>query len=431
MSDIAITAENLSKSHWVGHRSTQRESYTALRDVIAREARNFARKTTDFVRGRQMVQGDEIEQFWALRDVSFEVKRGEVLGIIGRNGAGKSTLLKILSRITEPDLGRVTLRGRVASLLEVGTGFHPELTGRENIFLNGAILGMPRAEIKAKFDEIVAFAEVEPFLDTPVKRYSSGMYVRLAFAVAAHLESEILIVDEVLAVGDTAFQAKCLGKMGEVTKSGGRTVLFVSHNMAAIQSLSDRAIMLDHGRNCSIGATGGVVAQYLSSSAPRQDMALKDRTDRLGNGRLRFTGVQFLNHVGKPVSEIISGDKLTIEASYVTDGSIDAKRIIFATSFWEQLGRPAALFASDEMGVTFENVAIEGRLHVEIPRVLLRGGTYDLKIQASHLTTEQEKLYDAIERVATLYVLPGDFWKSGYSNRSGNYSIIDASMTNS
>src|SRR5262245_24045976 len=209
MPDSVIFVENLSKSYLVGHQSASRESYTALRDVIAREARNFTRKTLDLVRGWQIVQGDEIEEFWALRDVSFEVKQGEVLGIIGRNGAGKSTLLKILSRISEPTRGRVIVRGRVASLLEVGTGFHPELTGRENVFLNGAILGMGHKEVARKFEEIVAFAEVEKFLDTPVKHYSSGMYVRLAFAVAAHLEPDILVIDEVLAVGDAEFQKKC------------------------------------------------------------------------------------------------------------------------------------------------------------------------------------------------------------------------------
>src|SRR6266542_362662 len=217
MPDTVISVEKLSKRYLVGHRSARRERYTALRDVIARETRNFTRKAMDALRGRQIVQGDEVEEFWALKDVSFEVKRGEVVGIIGRNGAGKSTLLKIVSRITEPTEGRVRLRRRIASLLEVGTGFHPELTGRENIFLNGAILGMAREEIRRKFDEIVAFAEVEKFLDTPVKRYSSGMYVRLAFAVAAYLEPEILLVDEVLAVGDASFQRKCLDRMKDVS----------------------------------------------------------------------------------------------------------------------------------------------------------------------------------------------------------------------
>ena len=204
-----IKVENLSKCYLVGHQVDTRSRYIALRDVVARGVHEFVRKASDMMHGRQIVQGDNVEEFWALKDVSFEVKQGEVLGIIGRNGAGKSTLLKILSRITDPTEGRVVLRGRVASLLEVGTGFHPELTGRENIFLNGAILGMTQREIRNKFDEIVAFSEVDHFIDTPVKRYSSGMYVRLAFAVAAHLEPEILIIDEVLAVGDAEFQKKC------------------------------------------------------------------------------------------------------------------------------------------------------------------------------------------------------------------------------
>src|SRR6516162_3321825 len=266
MSDVAIAVENLSKSYLIGHQAAERESYTALRDVLAREARNFARKGLDFIRGRQIVQGDQVEEFWALRDVSFEVKRGEVLGIIGRNGAGKSTLLKILSRVTEPTRGRVTLRGRVASLLEVGTGFHPELTGRENIYLNGAILGMSRVEIRKKFDEIVAFAEVEKFLDTPVKHYSSGMYVRLAFAIAAHLEPDILVVDEVLAVGDVEFQKKCLGKMQDVA-GHGRTVLFVSHNMAAIAGLTHATMVLHVGRVEFIGPTPAALKTYSALAA--------------------------------------------------------------------------------------------------------------------------------------------------------------------
>jgi lipopolysaccharide transport system ATP-binding protein len=267
MSENAIIVENLSKKYVIGHRHTgsqQKYQYTALRDVVARGFHNFARKTADVVRGRQVVQGDEVEDFWALKDVTFEVKQGEVLGIIGRNGAGKSTLLKILSHITDPTQGRVTLSGRVASLLEVGTGFHPELTGRENIFLNGAILGMTRREIRKKIDEIVAFAEIEKFLDTPVKHYSSGMYVRLAFAVAAHLEPEILIVDEVLAVGDTEFQKKCLGKMDEVSRAKGRTVLFVSHSMPSIERLCKRVIALKSGKIWMSGPATKAIAEYLS-----------------------------------------------------------------------------------------------------------------------------------------------------------------------
>ena len=276
--DVVIRAEGLGKKYVIGHEA-ERERYVALRDVLARGARNLWRKTAGMARGRALVAGDTVEEFWALKDVSFEVKRGEVLGIIGRNGAGKSTLLKILSRITEPTEGRVTIDGRVASLLEVGTGFHPELTGRENIYLNGAILGMTRAEIRRKFDEIVAFAEVEKFLDTPVKRYCSGMYVRLAFAVAAHLEPEILIVDEVLAVGDAEFQKKCLGKMSEVA-GGGRTVLFVSHNMAAVEALCPRSIYLASGALVSEGNTGNVIMTYLEQRQATS-RATQDATTRI------------------------------------------------------------------------------------------------------------------------------------------------------
>lgn len=264
MSDIAIKVENLGKSYLVGHNAAKSERYTALRDVIAHNAKNLARKTRDMIAGRPIVQGDEIEEFWALKDVSFEIRQGDRVGIIGRNGAGKSTLLKILSRITEPTKGRISINGRVASLLEVGTGFHPELTGRENIFLNGAILGMSRREIQRKFDEIVDFAEVERFLDTPVKRYSSGMYVRLAFAVAAHLEPEILVVDEVLAVGDTTFQTKCMGKMEDVAQHG-RTVLFVSHNMGAIKSLCNQTILLANGTLYNFAPTDIAITEYYRS----------------------------------------------------------------------------------------------------------------------------------------------------------------------
>ncbi len=257
MSEPVISVSGLGKQYWIRHAARP----DTLRDTIVGAVRNLGARFS----GQAGHAGEE--EFWALRDVSFEIERGDVIGIVGRNGAGKSTLLKILSRITEPTTGRVRLRGRVASLLEVGTGFHPELSGRENIFLNGAILGMSRAEILAKFDEIVAFAEVERFLDMQVKHYSSGMYVRLAFAVAAHLEPEILIVDEVLAVGDAAFQKKCLGKMGQVARDAGRTVLFVSHNTSALQAICRTGLWLQQGRVMHRGPINECLGAYLSSGA--------------------------------------------------------------------------------------------------------------------------------------------------------------------
>jgi lipopolysaccharide transport system ATP-binding protein len=265
MNDTIIAVENLSKLYLVGHQSSQRGGYSTLRESVTKAARSFTRTAMDTLRGRQIVPGDTVEEFWALKDISFEITRGEVVGVIGRNGAGKSTLLKVLSRITQPTKGSVRLRGRVASLLEVGTGFHPELTGRENIYLNGAILGMTRAEIQRKFDEIVAFAEVESFLDTPVKRYSSGMYVRLAFAVAAYLEPEILVIDEVLAVGDVEFQRKCLGKMSDVARSG-RTVLFVSHNQYALRALCSHGLVIQNGRASAKESIDAAINRYNSLS---------------------------------------------------------------------------------------------------------------------------------------------------------------------
>jgi ABC-type polysaccharide/polyol phosphate transport system ATPase subunit len=259
--NVVIRAEGLGKKYIIGHQA-ERERYTTLRDSVGRSLRNWGRSARDMFSGKALVAGDETEEFWALKDINFEIKRGDVVGIIGRNGAGKSTLLKVLSRITEPTTGRVTIDGRVASLLEVGTGFHPELSGRENIYLNGAILGMSREEIRRKFDEIVDFAGVEKFLDTPVKRYSSGMYVRLAFAVAAHLEPEILIVDEVLAVGDAEFQKKCLGKMKDVA-GHGRTVLFVSHNMGAVRDLCPTALLFRAGELITRGMSEDVITDYL------------------------------------------------------------------------------------------------------------------------------------------------------------------------
>ena len=272
MSDVVISVENLSKRYLVGHNTAKTEQPADFRELISRNVSSLARKTRDMLSGRPIVQGDTVEEFWALNDVSFDIQQGDRVGIIGRNGAGKSTLLKILSRITEPTSGRVSIRGRVASLLEVGTGFHPDLTGRENIFLNGAILGMSKAAIKNAFDEIVAFAEVEKFLDTPVKRYSSGMYVRLAFSVAAHLEPEILIVDEVLAVGDAQFQRKCIGRMNEVSRHG-KTILFVSHNLSAIQRLCNKGILLESGKVKNQGAVSIILSQYMQTVPANDQLA--------------------------------------------------------------------------------------------------------------------------------------------------------------
>ena len=310
MSDIVIKAENLGKKYTIGHQA-ENGHYMALRDVLMQNARGFWLKTKDLVQGKPIIQGDTREEFWALKDVSFEIQRGEAVGIIGRNGAGKSTLLKILSRITEPSTGRVTIQGRVASLLEVGTGFHPELTGRENIYLNGAILGMARAEVRRKFDEIVAFAEVEKFLDTPVKRYSSGMYVRLAFAVAAYLEPEILVVDEVLAVGDFEFQKKCLGKMGDVAKEG-RTVLFVSHNMAAIEALTSKVMIISGGKNSVLGSPPETIRRYLQEASNDASIPLSNRKDRTGKGNIRFKGIELTGNKGVNSNVYAIGDDIYV-----------------------------------------------------------------------------------------------------------------------
>jgi lipopolysaccharide transport system ATP-binding protein len=287
VSSYAVSVENLGKKYLIAHR--ERDKYPTFKDVMTNSVRSLGR-----VLRRPLTKGANwsTEELWALSDVSFQVNEGERVGIIGRNGAGKSTLLRILSRVTDPTEGRICIKGRVGSLLEVGTGFHPELTGRENIYLNGAILGMSKSEIERKFDEIVTFSEVEKFLDTPVKRYSSGMYVRLAFAVAAHLEPEILVVDEVLAVGDAAFQKKCLGKMENAATREGRTVLFVSHNMAAIQSLCQTALWLDAGKVIDQGISKQVTQRYIQSTIPDRHISLEHRQDRSGDGSIRLMSLR-------------------------------------------------------------------------------------------------------------------------------------------
>jgi lipopolysaccharide transport system ATP-binding protein len=406
--DVVIRADGLGKKYMIG-RAAERERYVALRDVLARSARNLWRKTADMARGRAIVAGDAVEEFWVLRNVSFEVKRGEVLGVIGRNGAGKSTLLKILSRITEPSEGRVTIRGRVASLLEVGTGFHPELTGRENIYLNGAILGMSRAEIRCKFDEIVTFAEVEKFLDTPVKRYSSGMYVRLAFAVAAHLEPEILVVDEVLAVGDTEFQKKCLGKMSEVA-GGGRTVLFVSHNLAAIGGLCDAALLLAEGRCVAVGGTETIVQKYLSDMNRSDGVPLDRRIARQGSGGLRVLAISLEGEAGCSVPAFRCGMKSTLHflVENLTGRGLHNVRI--AVGIDNIMGQRIALLDTELLGTNVP-VVLPGRqsVRITIPRMALVPGQYQL----TFWSTVRGVVADWIKNAYTINVEAGDYYNTG------------------
>ena len=337
MSDIVIQVENLSKRYRKGGKQ---QAHGTLRDAIASAALAPLR----MLRNRHSWRNGPLE-FWALQDLSFEVSRGEVLGIIGRNGAGKSTLLKILSRVTYPTAGWAEVGGRVGSLLEVGTGFHPELTGRENIYLNSAILGMRKTEIQRKFEEIVEFAEIEPFLDTPVKRYSSGMYMRLAFSIAAHLEPEILIVDEVLAVGDAAFQKKCLGKMDSVARQG-RTVLFVSHNMPSILSLCERVLLLDQGKLVDQGPPERLVQRYLESMTSMSAIPVEQREDRTGEGSARTTYLKIEST--DPDRIIRSGSRLKITIGYRSDKPI--YRPQFVVSVYDHLDTGIFLLHNDFVG---------------------------------------------------------------------------------
>jgi lipopolysaccharide transport system ATP-binding protein len=339
-----------------------RERYVALRDVLVRKVERVGRASLDIIRGRGIPLGSTEEDFWALRDVDFEVKQGEILGIIGRNGAGKSTLLKILSRITEPSRGKVTIKGRVASLLEVGTGFHPELSGRENIFLNGAILGMTRVEIRKKFDEIVAFAEVEKFLDTPIKRYSSGMYVRLAFAVAAHLEPDILVVDEVLAVGDAEFQKKCLGKMDEVSRREGRAVLLVSHNMGVITSLCPMAIWLDKGSVRDCGEARKVIGEYLVQGLRNQEQVLNLESFarfRSADTRLRLRALEWLCDL-----PLRHGEPVKVRIHFKTSGPI--RDTVIGIGFSTVDGRRLLTYDSDFQGGYRHSFDVPGNHYVDV-----------------------------------------------------------------
>ena len=381
-----ISIEGLSKSFLLRHESSER--YTALRDVIARKARGlFSGKAS---KGPKAVT----EEFWALKDIDLTVSPGDRLGIIGRNGAGKSTLLKVLSRITEPTSGTIRIRGRVASLLEVGTGFHPELTGRENIFLNGAILGMSRAEIRAKFDEIVAFAEVERFLDTPVKRYSSGMYVRLAFSVAAHLEPEILVVDEVLAVGDARFQKKCLGKMEDVSRNQGRTLLFVSHNMGIVSQLCDKALVLHQGQSVFYGPTSEAIEHYLD----RQQQQVSYAATHLEKDYV-VEWAETVNAEGHPTNHFLTSDRVFLKGKIRKN--IPNPDVRFSCTIQGRNGDYLSTFI-EELSLHMDRDTRSKEFLIEFPARLLAPNFYSFRLA---LFVGNGKVLDLVEMVCSFTVV--------------------------
>jgi lipopolysaccharide transport system ATP-binding protein len=396
MSEIAIRVENLSKKYEI---TVAKQRHDTRYRQISHSFR--------WLFGKNGLLHQQRETFWALRDVSFDVKQGEVLGIIGRNGAGKSTLLKILSRVTEPTAGSAEIRGRMASLLEVGIGFNPQLTGRENIYLNGAILGMRKAEIDRKFDEIVEFSGVEKFIDTPVKRYSSGMHVRLAFGVAAHLDPEILIVDEVLAVGDAAFQKKCLGKMEGVAKQG-RSVLFVSHNMLTIQSLCTKGLFLEGGRATFEGSTEQAVMNYVE--------------DRVGGEVFRFTDVQFLNpQTMAPCDVLVSGQPVLIRIGYVNKSTEVIKDIGCGIAFFTMGGIHLCAHRSRAVGATIDAYPSTGYTDCLVPRWPLSAGRYSY-----HLFAEQRGVItlDGIVDAGLVNVESGDYYGTGVLPAPGHQGVF-------
>jgi lipopolysaccharide transport system ATP-binding protein len=397
MSDIAIKVENLSKKYFLGTAASGN-----LRDTLANGWGQLMSKT----------KKEEQKEFWALKDVSFEVKKGEVIGVIGRNGAGKSTLLKILSRITEPTSGRVELNGRVASLLEVGTGFHPELSGRENIFLNGALLGMTRAEIKQKFDEIIDFSGVEEFIDTPVKKYSSGMYVRLAFAVAAHLEPEILLVDEVLAVGDAEFQKKCLGKMDEVAK-GGRTVVFVSHNMGAVSNLCQKGMLLQNGNKVISGKISEVIADYQNTNT---FAAVFKRPEILSN---HINSIQLQSKKGTQTSSFLFNEKIIIKVNFACSFS----SVGMMLSFYVKNNLNNKVFTSEIEIIKIQNTqSVEKSVQIAIPDSILAPGGYHISFV---LHIPNRKIFDHLEDIVNFEILDIGNILSKYKNTFLGDVIID------
>ena len=410
MSNIAVNVEGLCKKYHIG---SLQKSYHRLTDQLADMVIAPFRRAGNLIRGHATGAAELDETIWALKDVSFQIKSGEVFGIIGRNGAGKSTLLKILSGITDPTWGFADIYGRVGSLLEVGTGFHPELTGRENIYLNGAILGMKKAEIERKLDEIVAFAEIDKFLDTPVKHYSSGMFVRLAFSVAAHLEPEILMVDEVLAVGDMAFQRKCLGKMDDVAQAG-RTVLFVSHNMGLLQQLCERGIFLHHGTVHTDGTIIESVDAYLQTLEQAESQDLSKRTDRKGQGQVRLVGTEVLNHSSES-SNLKTGHPARFV--FCVNGVVPGMGCNFF--IYDTIGQPITSFQSKVRGPEDTYDSRNGLKFVcELDELLLLPGRYriDVAIVGDNL------LQDFIEAAAVFEVAEGQV-RGRLSPPDGKFSV--------
>lgn len=411
-----IKVENVSKQYRLGYVGSN-----TIRDDLSRWWHGVLGKENPMLKigeSNDRSKKGESDYVWALKDINFEVEQGEVLGIIGRNGAGKSTLLKILSKVTAPTTGSIKVKGRIASLLEVGTGFNPELTGRENIFLNGAILGMRKWEIQKKLDEIVDFAGVERYIDTPVKRYSSGMYVRLAFAVAAHLEPEILIVDEVLAVGDAEFQKKCLGKMKDVSGQG-RTVLFVSHNMAAIQNLCSHVMVLSHG---TVGQpktnTEAGIQYYNQSVASQLSFDFSKRTDRQGSGKLRFTGISFFDKDYNEIVQPICGQHIIIRLPYKVYQPV--KNIAVAIGFNSWSGENKFILGSDLVGKSYGLIEHNGHFECEISRFPLSAGSYLINVFAK---SEHETI-DWIQEAASIDIENGDFYGTGKNLTSNHQSVL-------
>jgi lipopolysaccharide transport system ATP-binding protein len=403
VTNVAVSARGVGKQYLLGQ---QQSGYQLLSEALGQRIRSIGRS-----------RPAPRQEFWAVRDVDFEVRRGETFGIIGHNGAGKSTLLKILARITPPTTGEVRLWGRVGALLEVGTGFHAELTGRENIYLNGAVLGMHRREIEAKFDEIVEFAEVERFVDTPVKRYSSGMYLRLAFSVAAHLEPEVLIVDEVLSVGDLAFQRKCLGRMEDVAAEG-RTVLFVSHNLAAVSNLCPRAMLLARGQKITEGPSKEVIDRYISLAEETGGTNLAERTDRQGNGRLRFVEIGFRD-ADRIVDVPVSGRDVELVLGYRTTDGREIRHPRLAVGITTLMGELMLFLDSDSQG-GLETLPPAGEIRLTLPRLPLQAGRYVVSMSAA----VGEEMLDWVHHACDLTVADGDFFGTGYRPRESHQAVL-------